>query len=130
MSDLVDKYLPKTEATLKGHTKKQFKGNNSTQPKKLQPEAPPEIITQRTHKVFLKVTDFSRRIYTDQTGRFPVTSSRGYKYMIIAYDLDSNNILSETLESRTGLHIRDAYPKNRNLLCSRGLKPQMNVLDN
>ena len=72
-------------------------------------QEPPEILTKRTNQIFLKVTEYSNKIYTDQTGRFPVISSRGYKYIMIAYDYDSNNILAETLKSSTSLHIKNAY---------------------
>ena len=51
-TDLISKYLPKIEATAKGHTKQKFKGTNSTKPKQLQPKAPPEVIAQRTHQAF------------------------------------------------------------------------------
>ena len=111
-----------------------FKGTNSTQPKspppEHTPEPTPEPITKRTHQVFMKITEFSNKIYTDQTGRFPVTSSRGYKYIMIAYDYDSNNILAEPLKSRTGLSIKNAYHKIRQLLISHGLTPQTHILDN
>ena len=30
------------------------------------------------------------KIYTDLTGRFPVTSNRGIKYMLILYEYDTN----------------------------------------
>ena len=93
-------------------------------------QSPPEILTEWTHQLFLKVTKWSRKIFTYQTGRFPITSSRGYKYIIIAYDYDSNNILAEPIKSRTRLHIKDAYQKMRKLLCSRGLTPRTHVLDN
>ena len=49
---------------------------------------------------------------------------------MIAYDYESNNILSEPIKSRTSLHIKDAYQKMRKLLCSRGLTPRTHVLDN
>ena len=78
----------------------------------------------------MKVTELSNKIYTDQTGRFPVTSSRWYKYIMIAYDYDSNNILAEPLKSRTGLNIKTPTKKIRQLLISRGLTPQIHVLDN
>ena len=51
-AELVAKYLPKTEATVKGHIKQNSKVTNYTQPKKLQPKAPPEVITQKNHQVF------------------------------------------------------------------------------
>jgi hypothetical protein len=34
------------------------------------------------------------QIYTDQTGRFPMVSSKGDKYIMILYDYDSNAILA------------------------------------
>ena len=52
-AELVAKYLPKTEATIKFRIKQKFKGTNSTQHKHLQHKAPPEVITQITHQVFL-----------------------------------------------------------------------------
>ena len=92
-------------------------------------QSPPEILTKQTRQLFIKVTECSSKIYTDQTGRFPVTSSRGYKYIMIAYYYDSNNILSEPIKSRTSLHIKNAYQTMRKLLCSRGLTPKTHVLD-
>ena len=45
--------------------------------------------------------EITGKIYTDQTGRFPVTSSKGSKYLMVLYDYDSNAILSEPLKSRS-----------------------------
>ena len=90
----------------------------------------PEILTEQTNQLFLKVTECYNKIYTDQTGRFPVTSSRGYKYIMIDYDYDYNNILAEPIKSRTSLHIKNAYQTMRKLLCRRGLTPKTHVLDN
>ena len=79
--ELVNKYLPRTEATIKGHIRQQYKGKQSTRMQQEVPiitqQLPPEILTEQTHQIFLKVTECSRKIYTDQTGRFNVTSSRG-----------------------------------------------------
>ena len=93
-------------------------------------QSPPEIRTEQTHQLFIKVIECSSKIFTDQTGRFPITSSRGYKYIMIAYDSDSNNILADLIKSRTSLHIQDAYQKMMKLLCSRGLTPRTHVLYN
>ena len=51
-------------------------------------QSPPEIPTERTHQLLLKVTKCSSKVYKDQTGRFPIIYSRGYKYIMIAYDYD------------------------------------------
>ena len=126
--ELVNKYLPRTEANIKGHIRQQYKGKQSTRMQQEVPimtqQPPPEIPTERTHQLLLKVTECSSKIFTDQTGRFPITSSRGYKYIMIAYDYESKNILAEPIKSRTSLHIKDAYQKMRKLLCSRGLTPR------
>ena len=93
-------------------------------------QSPPEILTERTHQLFPKVTECSSKIYTDQTGRFPITSSCGYKYIRIGYDYYSNNILAEPIKSITSLHIKNAYQTMRKLLCCRGLTPRTHILDN
>ena len=103
--------------------KQTFKHTNSTQPKTPPLEPSPETITQQTHQVVMTVTKFSNNIYTDQTIRFPMISSRGYEYIMIAYDFDSNNILAEPLKFRTGLNIKNSYQKNRQVIISRGLTP-------
>ena len=39
--------------------------------------------------------------YTDPTGRFPYKSSRGAKYIYVAYIYDANAILITTMKDRT-----------------------------
>ena len=118
----------------KGHIRQKYKGTQSTILKQEGPiitqQSPPEILTEQTHQLFLKVTECSSKIYTDQTWRFPVTSSCGYNYIMIAYDYDSNNILAEPIKSRTSLHINNAYQTMRKFLCRRGLTPRTHVLYN
>ena len=81
--ELVNNYLPRKEETIKGHIRQHYKGTQSTRLKQEVPimtqQSPPEILTEQTHQIFLKITECSSKIYTDHTGRFPVTSSRGYK---------------------------------------------------
>ena len=43
---------------------------------------PPSSNSTRTYDVFFEVVDLNDKIYTDQTGRFPVTSSKGKRYYI------------------------------------------------
>lgn len=70
------------------------------------------------------------QIYTDLTGRFPVQSSKGNKYVFVLYDYDSNAILSEALKNRTDTEILRAYTKLHSDLVARGLRPQLQKLDN
>ena len=70
------------------------------------------------------------KIYTDQTGRFPITSSKGNKYILVEYHYDSNTIHAETLKTRTGLEFITSYHKLYSLLTNRGLKPSIHILEN
>ena len=60
--------------------------------------------------VYLRVFDMSKKaMYTDQTGRFPITSAGGHKYTMVAVELDGNYIDAEPLKSRTARELTEAY---------------------
>jgi hypothetical protein len=86
--------------------------------------------TVRTHLVYAKVVTITGQIYSDQTGRFPVTSSRGNKYIMVVYDYDSAAILAEPIKNRTEGELLRAYSRMHQYLTDRGLKPQLQKLDN
>ena len=52
----------------------------------------------RNKMAFLKYIKVTGKISTDQTGCFPITSSRGSKYLMVLYDHGSNAIIAEPLE--------------------------------
>ena len=79
---------------------------------------------------FLKSIEVTGNISTDQTGRFPVTSSRGSKYRIVLYDHDSNAIIAEPLKLRSEHELIRAYSALHTHLSNRGLAPQVQMLDN
>jgi len=78
----------------------------------------------------MRIEDASGKIYIDQTGHFPVTSTWGNKYILVAYNYDSSTILAEPLKTRIGPALLAAYIKIRSLLEQRGLKPKIHYLDN
>jgi hypothetical protein len=80
--------------------------------------------------VFMKPVEITWQIFSDQTGHFPITSSRGNKYIMVVYDYDSNAILTEPLTSRTEMELLRAYTKLHTFLTKRGLKPVLQKLDN
>ena len=55
----------------------------------------------RTNVVFAAILTETglQKSHSDQTGKFPVQSLRGYNYMVILYDYDSNIILSKPLKT-------------------------------
>ena len=63
-------------------------------------------------------------MFSDQTGKFQVTSSKGSKYIIVMFVEDVNAILSEPLKSRLEQKIVNAMVKLHTYLIDRGLTPQ------
>jgi hypothetical protein len=52
----------------------------------------------KTHNIYAAVVD-AGQIYTDQTGRFPVISSKGNVSFMVLYEYDRNAIMAETIKN-------------------------------
>jgi hypothetical protein len=91
-TSLITKHLAKSLATSKGHIQIEQKNIQST---KLTTDLPlatsldfspsQEPNNSRTHPAFATILPFTelRKSYSDQTGKFPTQSSRGYNYVMI-----------------------------------------------
>jgi hypothetical protein len=131
-ANLVRKHLPKSTTTVKGHLNQQRKNLWSTKPKQAPLNNQPisESLNNRTHQVVAAVYDATGQIATDQTGKFPTTSSRGHKYLLILYDYHSNSILAKTMRNCSTEPLQ-AYNNLHQYLVKHGFKPQLqNKLDN
>ena len=137
-SPLVRKHLSKSLPTAKGHLQLTRKNLRSTKPK-VDLVLPPTIMTTapllpepqlRTNLVVLRTLDLTGKIATDQTGRFPVTSSKGNRYLMVAHVQDPNAIMAEPLKSRATNDLVDAYPPIFTQLKRRGLTPTFQKCDN
>jgi hypothetical protein len=117
--------------TTKGHLNQQRKNAETTKIKET------KVINQETDMDHGIKTQFAYaatidagQIYTDQTGRFPVVSSRGNKYIMILYDYDSNVILAQPIKDRTAPELLKAFQVMEQELVATGLKPKPMKLDN
>ena len=70
------------------------------------------------------------RLYTDDTGRFPVRSRSGNQYIMVAYHCDANVILTCTFKTRKNRHRLEAYAAIVELLKQRSHNVDLQVLDN
>ena len=70
------------------------------------------------------------RLYTDNTGRFPVRSRRGNQYSMVAYHCDSNLILTAPFKSRSNKHLMLAYNDIMQRLKTRGMLVDLQIMDN
>jgi hypothetical protein len=83
----------------------------------------------KTQFVYAATID-AGQIYTDQTGIFPVMSSKGNTYIMILYDYDSNAILAQPIKDRTYPELLKAFQVTEQELVARGLRPKLMKLDN
>ena len=109
-SQLVLKHLPKAITTAQGHLRQQRRNFCSTKitatpstdnnmPEMTTPSVPIMEPCVRTKMAFLNSIEVTGKISMDQTGCFPVTSSRGRKYLMVLYKHDINSIIAEPLKS-------------------------------
>ena len=86
--------------------------------------------TIRSHHIFASCEPITGKIASDPTVRFILPSSNGNTYILVVYDHDSNMIFAEPMKTRSGNDHLAAYKRIHTLLTSRGLKPQLQRLDN
>ena len=84
----------------------------------------------RTKMALLNSIKVTGKISTDQTGYFPVNSSRGRKYLMVLYDHDSNAIITEPLKLCSEHKLICAYSALHNHLSNRGLTPHVQMINN
>ena len=84
----------------------------------------------RANVVTLKTIEVSGKVFSDQTGRFPITVSRGKQYIMVMYYHDTNTILAEAMKNRLPQEIVRAQAHLHNSLSSRGFTSRIQVLDN
>ena len=77
-----------------------------------------------------QVFEFGGKAFTDQTGRFPITSSQGAKYILVLFHQDTNSILAEPFKKNTQEELVNKQQKLHKYLLERGHKIKMQVLDN
>jgi hypothetical protein len=83
------------------------------------------------HHLLVKVVNAHNTVYTDQTGNFPIQSSRGKRLLMLFYDVDGNYIDVKPMKDHKDNSMIAAYKS----LWSRvtklhDVKPNMHNLDN
>jgi len=93
---IVQKYFPESEETWKGHARKIKSGLRSTKKKtkeSVHSTHKGEPTRSKEKSFYMKTydlhDDFQRKMYTDQTGRFPIKSRQGNQYIVVLVELDS-----------------------------------------
>jgi hypothetical protein len=125
----VEKYLSKSTSTTKGHLSQQRQNARTNKIKDAQLLDTNTDLDHgiKTQYVYAATVD-AGQIYTDQTGRFPVVSSKGNKYIMVLYDYDSNAILAKPIKDRTSPELLKAFQLMEQELLARGLKTKANEI--
>ena len=66
--------------------------------------------------MFVQDVNITGKIFTDQTGRFPVPSIDGYRYLMLLYEYDSNTIQAVPMKSRSKEEMVKAYQTHHEYL--------------
>jgi len=78
----VNKFFPESDETQKGHMKQTRQNVRSTRTKQVEQADHLPTPGIKHHDAYIFTYDATKKsMYTDQTGRFPITSSRGNKYI-------------------------------------------------
>ena len=141
----LDRDLPKSIASAKGHLDQERKNLQSTKIPPAETNIPEQ--TDESNEDFFPISDLpnvktfeacaqiipfvaKNTAYHDLTGRFPHRSSRGNEYLLIVYDHDSNSILHSPLKNKTGAEIKRGWISIHERLMKGGNQPKIYILDN
>jgi hypothetical protein len=138
-SDRVQRFIKPNEHCEQGHMDQRMQGIRSTKSSHANP-SPDAIDTMeepeqapsndKTNMVFMTIAEADGQLFTDQTGRFPVTSNKGNNYIVLFYVVDANFIKSYPIKSRHRTEILKAYEEVYQYLRIRGYRPKLHRLDN
>ena len=112
------------------HIVQKRKGVRSTKLKIPATSSPVQQLPQvRSNELCLQVTPISK-LYTDDTGCFPVHAHSGNQYIMIAYHCNANLILAKPFASRKDTHRLLTDDKIMQRLSDNKLIVDLQILDN
>jgi hypothetical protein len=143
-AETLQRHRPLTKATVKGHLNRRRKNLQSTKTKQKQPrqtmeldEWIPTILEEDTtsDSCFVALIDAptheqTGKAYSDQTGRFPVTSSSGNTQLFVLYHYDANHIFLLAIKNKSQECLHAAYTKVHEQIKAAGLKLNFQIMDN
>ena len=82
------------------------------------------------HQIYNLKEEMDRKMYSDQTGKFPVKPYKGKQYGMVIFETTSNNILIEGVRNRTSGEMVATYQILVDRLKEGGFEPKIHMLDN
>jgi hypothetical protein len=129
MPTTVHRHFLESDETQQGHMKQQRQGVRSIRTQEEEESKAPALPKKKD--VYVKIHNASETMYSDQTGRFPATSSRGNKYIMVLVKVDGNYINVEPMKSKAEQEMIKAYLTLWTQLTRTGtIKPTTHIMDN
>jgi hypothetical protein len=126
------KYCPDSDKTIMGHLAQQRQNVRSTKPK-LPTPAPlvvrPAPVATPSNQVFI-MRQLLSKLYTNNTGRFPIRACSGNQYVMIAFHANGNLILQQAFKTKSDCHCIAAYNAIMTCLAAQGLSVDLQIFDN
>jgi hypothetical protein len=96
-------YFPKSEETQRGHMCGQRQGVRATKKKTLDvfPNTPTPTPHGNKKDIFIRIYKLKKKMYSNQTGRFPQVFSLGNKCIMVIHDVNSNSSWAKALKDKT-----------------------------
>lgn len=137
-SKTLKKYPPQSVAMHKGHMDQTRANQQSTKEvpnddldnplESLFPTPIPDGLP--TDYCFAAIVEYTGKVFTDQTGKFPVRSQSGNNQLLVLYAYDANYIHAEPMPNKSANSILKAYQAAHTTLVKAGLRPKLQRLDN
>jgi hypothetical protein len=137
-TNLVTKHSPKSLATVLGHQDQEAKHLRLTKALLVadtllvsEPDLEPALDAP-SHHTFAMLFDKVQimKSCSDQTGRFPIPSSRGNHCIFVLYHHDTNSVHATAIPNRQAASIRKAWETTHKSLIAQGCAPNLHILDN
>jgi hypothetical protein len=128
----VQKYYPNTIKTAKGHLNQTRKNVRSTKVKATLLETcdTSHLHGKKVRNVYTQMYMVHKTMFSNQTGKFPIRSLCGNKYIMVMVEIDSNAILVEPMKNCKDAKMIQAYNALLLQLKWAGIVPKKHVLDN
>jgi hypothetical protein len=89
----------------------------------------PPPVAMPSNQVFI-VTKLLSKLFTNDTGRFPIRVCSSSQYVMIAFHANGNLILQQAFKSKSDCHCIAAYNTIMTHLAAHGLSVDLQILDN
>jgi hypothetical protein len=130
------RYCPDADKTIMGHLAQQHQNVWSTKaPPSVPDQSPllsakaPQASTLPSNEVYIRIYPIGK-LYTDDTGWFPIKARSGNQYVMNAYHVNGNIILQKAFKSRSNTHRIAAYNTIMTCLAAQGLSVNLQIMDN